>query len=121
MTCDPSTSVPGRSFESIIRSIRFSIFVRSMTSSRKSDVNAKVLRKGFESKTVIARIPHTDHFATDHLDMEASAMGTVNVKQSRKETVPAGIWRVTRCSKFRRSSEKKKSGQLRGALSIRSL
>ena len=89
----------GWSFESIIRSFRSSISLRSMTSSNKANPSSKELGEDSESKTAIAGIPQSDHFGIGHLgstDVEAYAMGTVTVEEAQKQNMrPEGIWKDT--------------------------
>ena len=85
------------SLESIIRSFRSAISLRSMGSSSKSSLK-KHGAPGAESETAIAGFPSSGYPPNDmiSIDVEAYAMGRVDGEKQGAENVgTAGIWRET--------------------------
>lgn len=93
----------GWSPESIIRSLRSQISLRSVGSGNKASVNAKGIAKKTESETAITGVPYagyagkTGHSTMVSIDVEAYAMGRVSggEKYELPERHPGRIWRET--------------------------
>lgn len=90
----------GWSPESIIRSLRSQISLRSDGSGNKASLNAKGVAKKTESETAITGVPYagkTGHSTMVSIDVEAYAMGRVSggEKYELPERHPGRIWRET--------------------------
>lgn len=90
----------GWSPESIIRSFRSQISLRSSGSGNKASHNAKGSAKRTESETAITGVPYTGksgHNTLVSIDVEAYAMGRVSggEKYETLERGPGRIWRET--------------------------
>ena len=90
----------GWSPESIIRSFRSQISLRSIGSGKKAPFQAKGDAKRTESETAITGIPYagkSGHNTQASIDVEAYAMGRVSggEKYEAPERVPGRIWRET--------------------------
>ena len=90
----------GWSPESLIRSFRSQISLRSSGSGNKASPNAKRSAQRTESETAITGVPYagkSSHTATVSIDVEAYAMGRVSggEKYEMPERGPGRIWRET--------------------------
>ena len=90
----------GWSPESIIRSFRSQISLRSLGSGNKASLNAKGAAKRTESETAITGVPYagkSGHNTQVSIDIEAYAMGRVSGgdKYEAPERGPGRIWRET--------------------------
>ena len=90
----------GWSPESIIRSFRSQLSLRSIGSGNKAPFHAKGGAKRTESETAITGVPYagkSGHNTQASIDVEAYAMGRVSggEKYEASERVPGRIWRET--------------------------
>ena len=93
----------GWSPESIIRSFRSQLSLRSIGSGNKAPFNVKGGAKRTESETAITGVPFTGypgkpgHHTQISIDVEAYAMGRVSggEKHEASDRVPGRIWRET--------------------------
>ena len=90
----------GWSPESIIRSFRSQLSLRSIGSGNKAPFHAKGGAKRTESETAITGVPYagkSGHNTQASIDVEAYAMGRVSggEKYETPERVPGRIWRET--------------------------
>ncbi len=90
----------GWSPESIIRSFRSQISLRSIGSGNKASLNAKRSAGRTESETAITGVPYagkSGHTTTVSIDVEAYAMGRVSGGENyeKPERGPGRIWRET--------------------------
>ena len=90
----------GWSPESIIRSFRSQISLKSIGSGNKASINAKGSAHRTESETAITGVPYagkSGHNTQVSIDVEAYAMGRISggEKDETPERGPGRIWRET--------------------------